>query len=263
MEISKRRKILQIANILTPIICFLLLGLTSMISGVDLDVFQTPGESSLIDPAGYAFAIWGPIFLFLFIFLVYQSKGILKGSVDEERMRIVDQVSIFFILSTILTSLWYLIWSIRIIWLASLFLMLYLVSIIAAYLRLNINRIERSKKEFLSVVVPWSMYAGWVTAANIVSITTLLESINFNRPIFLFSDAIWAVIVLIVAAIIYLAVLLTRNDYIYASVGIWVLLAIIVERFSASNLVIEVVVVSIIGIIALSGISIYKFIKSK
>ena len=135
--------------------------------------------------------------------------------------------------------------------------------IIIAYLRLNINRVERSRKEYISLIIPWSMYAGWVTAATIVSITTFFESINFNKPPFLLSDRGWATCVLIVTIGIYSAVLITRNDYIYAAVGMWVFIGIIVERLTASILIIEIIIFCIIGIIILSIISIYKYIKKK
>lgn len=251
---------MQLGNILTPIICFLVIGIISLLYD-DLETFTSGGESSLIDPIGFAFAIWGPIFLFLSLFLFYQSKDLFKDPENKQDISFIDQVSVFFMLSTIMACSWYLFWSFRIIWMATLSMILYLICILSAYLRLNINRVQRSKKEFIYLVVPWSMYAGWVTAATIVSITTFFESINFNRPTFLLSDTGWAIIVLIITLLIYSAVLITRTDYIYAGVGVWVLLGIIFERLANSPVVYEVIVVCIIGIIALTWIGIYKFLQ--
>lgn len=261
MESSKKRTILQIANVLTPLLCFLITGLFSIFSSEALETFESGGESSLVDPIGFAFSIWFLIFLFLAIFLIYQSRDIFKAPQEKRAMPFIDQVSIFFIASTIMATSWYLFWSYRIIWMSTLSMILYLTFIILAYVRLNINLEKRSKEEYISLVIPWSLYAGWVTAATIVSITTFFESINFNQPPFLLSDVGWAVLVLIVVIIIYSMVLITRNDYIYAAVGIWVFFGIIFERLTARILVIEVIIVSLIGIITLSLLSVYKVIK--
>ncbi|TFF93482.1 MAG: hypothetical protein EU543_03525 [Promethearchaeota archaeon] len=257
-----KKTILQIANILIPIICFAILGILSIGQGNFTDIFETEGAESLIDPVDFTFAIWGPIFLFLIIFLIYQARGILKSPEEKAEMEFIDQVSIYFILSTIFTSLWYIFWIYQIIWLSTLSMILYLVSLVIGYLRLKINLLERSNIEKVAIYIPWSMYTAWITAATIVSITTFFESIGFNEPIFLLPDAYWAVIVLLIALIIYVSVLLTRNDYIYAGVGIWVLIGILSQRLISTEFVIEVVVTSIIGIIALSIAIVYQAIKN-
>jgi len=261
MESSSKKTILQIANILTPIISFIILGIFSIGQGDYSDIFESGGEESLIDPIGFTFAIWGPIFLFLIIFLIYQTKGILKSSEEKAEMEFLDQVSIYFILSTIFTSLWYIFWIYRIIWLSTLSMIFYLISLVIGYLRLNINKVKRSSIEKVSIYIPWSLYTAWITAATIISITTFFESIGFNNPAFLFSDAYWAVIVLLVALTIYVGALLIRNDYIYALVGIWVLIGILAQRLISTEFVIEVVVTSVIGIIILCVSIIYQAIR--
>lgn len=60
-----------------------------------------------------------------------------------------------------------------------------------------------------------------------------------------------------------MAVLITRKDFVYAGVGIWVCLGILLERLIAPTLVLEVVVVSILGIIILGLGMIYVAFKIK
>lgn len=255
---SSNRKILIFANIFTPIVCFGILSFFSIGEGDYNQIFRATGNESLIDPAGFTFAIWGPIFVLLFMFIVYQARGLFRSSVIQSELTFVDQVSVFFVISTIMTSFWYLAWLHRIIWLATIFMVLYLISLIIGYLRLNINRVERPKNEKWTVVAPWSMYTGWVTAAAIVSITTFLVSVGFNDPPSIFSDSLWGVLVLLVALIVYLSVLVTRNDYIFAGVGIWALLGILFERLTAPSMVLEIILTTIIGIIVLSMAIIYQ-----
>jgi hypothetical protein len=257
------RKILIFANILTPIVCFGILSFFSIGEGDYNQIFRPTGNESLIDPAGFTFAIWGPIFALLFMFIVYQARGLFKNSVIQSELTFVDQVSVFFVISTILTSFWYLAWLHRIIWLATIFMVLYLISLVITYLRLNINRVERPKKEKWTVVAPWSMYTAWVTTAAIVSITTFLVSVGFNNPPLIFSDTLWAVLVLLVALVIYLSVLVTRNDPIFAGVGIWALLGILLERLTAPSIVLEIILTAIIGITVLSIAIIYQVARKQ
>ncbi|TXT59556.1 MAG: conserved membrane protein of unknown function [Promethearchaeota archaeon] len=257
-----KKTLLQIGNILTPIICFTILGILSIGQGDFTNIFESESES-LIDPIDFTFAIWGPIFLFLIIFLVYQARGIFKPIEEKPELEFVDQVSIYFMLSTVLTSLWYIFWIYRIIWLSTLSMIFYLISLIIGYLRLNLNLRERSNMEKVAIYIPWSMYTAWITAATIVSITTFFESIGFNDPAFLFSDEYWGVIILVVTLIIYTAVLLTRNDFVYGGVGIWVLIGIISQRLVSPVLVWEVLITAIIGLVLLIITIIYQAIKNE
>jgi hypothetical protein len=255
-----KRTILQIGNILVPIVCFTILGIISIGQGDFTNIFESESES-LIDPIDFTFAIWGPIFLFLIIFLVYQARGIYKKPEEKPELEYVNQVSIYFMLSTIMTSLWYIFWIYEIIWLSTLSMIFYLISLVIGYLRLEINLVERSNIQKAAIYIPWSLYTAWITAATIVSITTFFENIGFNNPTFIMSDVYWAVIILLVALIIYTAAILTREDYIYGGVGIWVLIGVISQRLVASVLVWEVVITAIIGIVVLVISIIYKTIQ--
>lgn len=261
--VFNKRSALIIGNIIIPIICLIILALLSTGQGDYLQIFEPAGLESFIDPINFAFAIWGPIFLLLIIFVVYQLRGLFKGRINQVETNYIDQVSIYFMLSTIMTSFWYAFWLYRIIWLATIFMILYLISLLIGYIRLKINLVERNKTQKIAITIPWSMYTAWVTAATIVSITTFLVSIGFNNPPFILSDIYWAVVVLVVVLIVYTATLLTRKDYVFGVVGIWVLLGIMFERLVASVVVFEIVITSIIGIIVLSIAIIYQALKNR
>jgi hypothetical protein len=258
-----KRAILIIGNVLIPVICIVILGLLSTGQGDYTEIFEPAGVESLIEPANFTFAIWGPIFLLLIVFVGYQLRALFKGFTNDAKTEYVEQVSVYFILSTIFTSFWYGFWLYRIIWAATIFMVLYLASLIVGYLRLKINLVDRSRMEKIAISVPWSIYSAWVTAATILSITTFLVSVGFNTPPFLLTDAYWAVIILIVALVIYVATLLIRNDYGFATVGIWTLLGILFERFFAPILVLEVIITAIVGIIALSIAIIYQAMRNR
>ena len=70
-----RKTALQIGNIVTPLLCFVVIGLSSLDFG---DVFSDSGFPNLINPAPWTFAIWGPIFIFQGLFWVYQARDLFK-----------------------------------------------------------------------------------------------------------------------------------------------------------------------------------------
>ena len=51
---------------------------------------------SLFTPAGYAFSIWGLIYLFLLGFAIYQGKSLFKKGADDS---FVEKIGFWFIIS--------------------------------------------------------------------------------------------------------------------------------------------------------------------
>jgi hypothetical protein len=165
-------------------------------------------------------------------------------------MPYVHDVSVFFMLSWISTTIWYLLWGNGYVWPAVAAMYAYLLTSLGAYLRLGINKRERTLKEHLFVTVAWSMLMGWVTVAAIVNTTTGFVSLGFNpAPI---GEAGWSILILAVVLIVYLLVLFTRNDYVFAGVGLWATLGILIERSDPVNSPQpEIVLVSSIAVILL------------
>jgi hypothetical protein len=250
VEKVQRRRILQIGNLLIPWISSLAILISSLGAGDYTDVFIDEDFPKLFSPAPITFAIWGPIFFFLALFYINQSRGILDKQ-ERPDLEFVHEVSIFFILSTIATTAWYVLWAVRLVWPAAISMALYLVTILGAYLGLKINKKDRPLKEHLYATVGWSMYAGWITAATFVNVTTAVVASGFNpAPL---GEANWTIVVLLIALVIYLMVLITRNDYIFAGVGLWAIIGIIIERTNpAFPPQPEIVLVSIIGAVILS-----------
>ncbi|TFF91209.1 hypothetical protein EU545_05110 [Candidatus Thorarchaeota archaeon] len=222
LQLEVETRYWQIGNLLSPLVLGIISALLSIPAGDVEDVFTAPEYPKLLSPAPITFAIWGPIFIFLAVFYLYQAKGVVSGEVSKEVNDVVQEVGPFFILSSAATTAWYLLWLYRIIWASVLSMFLYLVFILGAYLRLGINRRERTLGQHVRVTIGWSMYAGWVTVAAIVNATTGLVATGFRGPII--GEVGWTILVLLMALVIYLAVLFTRNDFVYAGVGIWALI---------------------------------------
>lgn len=119
-------------------------------SGSWEDVFVEESATKLLTPAPITFAIWGPIFLLLGLFYFYQARDLLPGREDVE-MPFIRQVSVFFLLSSVMSTVWFVTWASRLIWASVAAMFIYLITILAAYFRLGINLVERSRRERLFV----------------------------------------------------------------------------------------------------------------
>lgn len=239
---------LQILNLLAPFIA----GVVTMVfdsGGSWEEVFVDESVTELLSPAGITFAIWGPIFFLLGLFYFYQARDLFPGQ-KEVKMPFIHQVSVFFLLSTVMAAVWFVTWASRMIWGSVAAMILYLLTILAAYFRLDINLDRRTPRERLFVTAGWSMYAGWVTAATLVNTTTGLAYTGFeNLP---FTELQWTVAISIVAVMVYLTFLFLRRDYIFASVGVWALIGLSITHLNPTPpSTFIVLVTSILGAITI------------
>ena len=218
-------------NLLTPVIAGALPSMLLEGSGSWEDTFIEPSLLKLLSPAPITFAIWGPIFILMAAFYVYQARDLLPGRANVE-MPYVTQVGVFFFLSSVLTSLWYVAWARRMIWASIAAMILYLASLLAAYFRLGINVVHRSRRERLLVTAGWSMYAGWVTVAALVNTTTGLVYYGFDAlP---FTELQWTLGASVAAVIVYLVFLFKRRDYVFAGVGAWAFTGLFITHLGPS-----------------------------
>ncbi len=248
MDLSRRKLLLQLGNVIVPIVCFVVIGLSNLDFST---VFSSSSYPNLINPAPITFAIWGPIFIFQGLFYFYQARDLFKSPETKIDMPYVHEVSVFFMLSWISTTIWYILWASGYVWPAIAAMYAYLLTSLAAYFRLGINKRERSLREHLFLTVAWSMLAGWVTVATVVNTTTGFVAIGFNpSPI---GETGWSILILAVVLVIYLSVLVTRNDYVFTGVGLWAVIGVFIERIDPINAPQpEIALVSAMGAIVLA-----------
>ncbi|MFW6111068.1 MAG: hypothetical protein ACOC6H_03435 [Thermoproteota archaeon] len=257
MTMFREKRVLQLLNLLTP---FIAGAITLVLGGGGSweDVFVDQSVTKLLSPAPITFAIWGPIFFLLGLFYFYQARDLFPGQ-EEVEMIFLRQVNVFFLLSTVMATVWFVIWAQRMIWGSVFAMIFYLLTILAAYFRLGINLQKRPPGERLFVTSGWSMYAGWVFVATLVNTTTGLAYTGFeNLP---FTELQWTVAGTIVAVLIYLLFLFLRRDYIFVSVGIWALIGVGLTHLNPvppSNF--SVLLISFIGAVILMISTILHYI---
>ena len=220
----------QTANLVTVLIA---LTVNILASALPLNG-QNTGEISdrfqvYFVPAGYVFAIWFFIFVGWLVFAMYQ---FLPSQKENQRLR---QLGYLFAISNIANAAWLFAWHYNFFGVSVLIMLSLLGLLIASYLRLDVNRVSVSRAERWSVDIPFSVYLGWITVATVANITSWLYSIEWNG--LGIPAPTWAVIMIFVAAVVGLAMALTRRDAAYLLVLVWSFIGIAVKQTPAPAVV--------------------------
>lgn len=248
-------KTLQISNIIALLITITVNYLSSAGIFNGVTVADISGQyHNYFTPAGYAFSIWGVIYLGLLGFLVYTSKSLFLE--DESNDEVVLKVGWWFVLSCIANSLWIVLWVNNILWTTVLVMLFVLICLIKIILNLNMERDYHPLRNYLLIYWPFAIYTGWISVAFIANISALLVKIGWDG--FGLSPVLWTIVMIAIAGLLNLLVVWKRNLREFAIVGVWALIAIAVENYdSEKSIVYAAIIVAIIVFINI-GVSGYK-----
>jgi len=188
--------------------------------------------NNLFTPAGYAFSIWGLIYLGLFGFVIYYGPF---SKQSEEKNKIIHRTGIWFIVSCFANSLWIVSW-LNDYLLASVILMIILLISLLKIIMLNYGTIKSSdirKKVFFSI--PFSMYGGWVSVALIANFAAYLQKIEWNA--FGMSLTTWTIIMITIASVLHLYMIWKKGMNMFAIVAVWAFTAIAVANNNTNYVV--------------------------
>jgi hypothetical protein len=228
------KKLLSILNIFFFILMVILnyVSNTGIINGNTMATVSAKYEN-LFTPAGYAFSIWGLIYLGLLGFVIFQAWAVFK---QKKFARVVGKVGWWFILSCLANISWIFAWlyeEIGISVLIMVFLLFCLIQIIR-------NTRMELDDEPLPVIGflwwPFSAYSGWITVAFVANMAAYLTAIGWNG--FGISGVTWTILLIIVAGVINLMITWARNMREFALVGVWALVAIAVANWNQHSAVV-------------------------
>jgi hypothetical protein len=193
---------------------------------------ETP---SLVGPADYAFAIWGPIFLLCLAYAAYQALPTNRAN------SLLRRVSWFFAGAFFLNGLWEVLVPLRQPVLLQAILAGIFACLAVAYLRLvRSDHGVLSQADRWLVALPLGLLFGWITAANAVSLNDTLVEVRL-----LGSGAGAAVVgacLLIVGSAVASAVIWVgragplQSLLAYAGAVLWALVGVVVNQYDASLL---------------------------
>lgn len=243
-------KILQLTNGIALVITLVInyLSNTGLFNGNTMATVSRRYQN-YFTPAGYAFAIWGLIYVGLLCYVVYQGRGLIKKTVEDWP---VPEIGWWFIVSCGANSLWVVAWLYDYIGLSVILMIVLLLSLIKIILKTRMELDNLPVKKIVLVWWPFCLYSGWITVALVADIAAWLTKIHWNG--FGLSPVTWAVIMIIVAGIINLIVTWNRNMREYALVGSWALIAIAVANWNEAQSVVDTAIAVAILLFISSGI---------
>jgi len=180
---------------------------------------------NLFTPAGYAFSIWGLIYLGLLAHGIFQVK---RAFFDKKNDDFILQIGPWLIIANLANAAWLWFWLNENTGISVLMIVVILVSLLIIVVRLNMERWDAPASMIVWTWWPISLYSGWLTVATVANITAYLAKIGWQA---LFSDVTWTMILIMVATMINLLMILFRNMREFAAVGVWAILAIAVRHW--------------------------------
>jgi len=182
---------------------------------------------TLITPAGYAFAIWGPLFLGSAVFAIWQA---LPGQRDDALCRAIGWPAA---LALSMQGVWAIYTQFAALDVVSVAIILASLAGLLLVLRTLAQWPRFTQAQRWIIALPFSALAAWLTAASIVNISAALAFYgwggNFSQPL------IAALMVVTGAVIAALASVRARGNPWYALVFIWALVAIAVRGGSEAD----------------------------
>ncbi|MCW5519033.1 tryptophan-rich sensory protein [Aureitalea sp. L0-47] len=227
------KKLLQVLNAIT------------FVSVVVVNYFSNTGEmnnttigevsgdlTTLFTPAGYAFSIWGVIYLFLLGFVIYQGRSLFVSVKDDD---FILKTGGWFILSNLANAAWVFCWLYGYTAWSVVCIFLLLFSLLKIVVNNNMERWDAPLPVIAFLWWPFVIYSGWVTVACIANVSAWLQKIGWDG--FGISETIWTVIMIVIAGIINFWITWSRNMREFALVGAWALVAIAIANWESNSTV--------------------------
>ena len=175
---------------------------------------------TLLTPAGYAFSIWGLIFLALVVYAVWQLLP------RQREVSLPDAIAKPLTLASIATGVWVVLFAYELILLSVGMMLLILGSLIVAYGRTR-RRIFAEAAPALAGV-PFSLYLGWISVASVINITIGLRQLGWQT-----AEGVSVVLTLVlIFMVVALGLIMSRvfRDMVFPLVVAWALVAIWMVR---------------------------------
>ena len=227
------KKALAIANTIALVVTIAInyLSNTGLINGNTMKTISDR-YANYSTPAGYAFSIWGVIYLGLLGFIIYGWT-----SLSDKNNQVVSKIGWWFVVSCIANSLWVVVWLYDQIGLSVAIMAVLFVSLLKIVQKAYIaGQRAPDTKTSLYVYWPFSIYFGWVSVAFIADVAAFLTKSGWNG--WGISGITWTVIMLCIAGLVNVLVVQTKKLYAFGLVGIWAVLAISVANQNSNSVIV-------------------------
>lgn len=185
----------------------------------------------LITPAGYAFAIWGLIYIGLIAYSIYQALPARRHEAAFQK------ASWGIIGACVLQIIWIYVFLTFNFWPSVVFIIGILACLAYAYV--SSRSVKATWKNRWLFQAPISIYFGWITVATVVNVAGALYVMDvptenfrtFSSTVDASTEGLLATIVMMAISAGIAAIVATRyQDAVYPAVAVWALIAIAIRN---------------------------------
>ncbi len=208
--------------------------LTPDFGGFDPDRYPVPQVDSPVQPVGWAFAIWGIIYLLL---IVHAAIGVIRHRHDEAWQR----GRLPLLVSLVIGTGWLSVAAVSPVWATILIIVMLLSALLSLY------RMRNASPVWVAIW-PVALYAGWLSAATFVSLGLLLAGYG------VLSAAMAAIVALVAATAFAIYNQLKLAQWPYGVAVAWGLIGIAVSNIGEQGLIALLAAVAALALLALVAV---------
>ena len=176
---------------------------------------------TLLVAAGYAFAIWGLIFLLDLVYAVWQATG------ERRRDDTVRQVAPWAAAGFTLTAVWMPLFSMEYFWLCLLVIFGAMACLVRCALILSHDRTPQ-EGQWLWAWTPLSLHAGWLSLAAFLNLAQVIVAYDLLSAT---TQLPWSLALFAIAAVTLLLLnQRMRGNIDYVAAALWALVAVYVKQ---------------------------------
>lgn len=175
--------------------------------------------STLINPASYAFSIWGFIYLGLIGFAIYQVLP------SKRKIKVIDNIAPALWLNLLANGAWLAFFHYELIWSSLIAMLTVLATLIYINLTIHANR------SALPNWIRWTfqVYFGWVAVATTVNFSSCFDTLNGSQMLG-FNDRFWYFTILIFVTIITFFTIQKIRAFWFSISMVWAFVAIALNQ---------------------------------
>ncbi len=194
---------------------------------------KTPGQLSdlypnLFVPAGLTFSIWGIIYTWLLVFIIWQTTALFNAKQLEKVAPIIDKLAWLFVVTCVLNIAWLFAWHWQFLLTSVLVMLTLLLSLIRLNMQVGAGFSKINATEKWLIHAPFGIYLGWISVATIANITATLIGNQWNG--WGLSEGNWGIIMVSVGFLIAIAMVILKNNVFHGMAVVWALYGIMLKR---------------------------------
>jgi len=221
-------KILSVTNLIVTLLLIYwnYLSNTGFIDGKTIGSVSGKYDS-LFTPAGYAFSIWGIIFLGLIVFGVF---AVYLAFTKPDKYHHVEKAIPLMIGVNLLNGAWVYYWLTEDILMSVIIMFLMFSWFLRIIIQLKMELWDAPCKVIALIWWPIDLYFGWIMVAFVANVSSYLNYTGFSMGL---QERTWVIIMIGVVTLINFLLVQKRNLREVGLVAVWALVAIAVRHWNS------------------------------